>query len=44
MVSKYKVANALRSYGALVSVLDELTETIVLCRVEHANRRCAYLG
>jgi len=30
MVSKYKVANALRSYGALVSVLDELTEEEVL--------------
>lgn len=30
MVSKYKVAEALRSYGALVSVLDGLTEEEVL--------------
>lgn len=29
-VSKYRVAEALRSYGALVSVLDALTEEEVL--------------
>jgi hypothetical protein len=30
MVSKYKIAEALRSYGALVRVLDGLTEEEVL--------------
>jgi len=29
-VSKYRIAEALRSYGALVSVLDKLTEEEVL--------------
>jgi hypothetical protein len=29
-VSKYKIAEALRSYGALVAVLDKLTEEEVL--------------
>lgn len=30
MVSKYRIAGALRSYGALLAVLEELTEEEVL--------------
>lgn len=41
MVSKYKIAGALRSYGALIAVLEQLTEEEVLAclQLEAASRR-----
>lgn len=41
MVSKYKIAEALRSYGVLVRVLDKLTEEEVLAclQLEAASQR-----
>ena len=41
MVSKFKIAAALRSYGALVAVLDQLTEQEVLAclQLEAASQR-----